>query len=151
MRNLITKSLFIFALTGTSFAMAAESGTTIETADNADYRIVQLSDLNKEEIESLCKKNMEGVVLSIEGSTISFSVTLGSDLLVAGKHTPRQVKVMKPCFIKCEKGVHYFSSDFKNWKRFKEFFDNDLDVTFHIDDKTNLVNINLHIELTEIQ
>lgn len=151
MKNLITKSLFIFALTGTSFAMAAESGTTIETADNANYRIVQLSDLNKEEIASFCEANMEGVILSIEGSTISFSVTLGSDLLAAGKHTPRKVKVMKPCFIKCEKGVHSFSSDYVVWKPFKEFFDNDMDVTFHIDDKTNLVNINLHIELTEIE
>lgn len=147
MKNLITKSTLIFALTGASFGIASDSGTAIENTANPEYQIIQMSDLNKDELKQFCRGKMDGVIISIEGTTLSFNISLNSNIFEGEKHTPRKVKVLKPCFMKCEKGTHYFSSDYRTWQTFKDFFENELDVSMNVDEQTYLVNINLHLDL----
>lgn len=147
MKNLIRKSVFIFALTGASLGIASDNETFIDNATNREYRILSATELNQLDIKDFCRGKMEGVILSIEGTTLSFNIELDSNIFQGEKHTPRKVRVLKPCFMKCEKGVHYFSSNYRTWKTFTEFFRNNLDVSVDIDEETYLVNINLHLDL----
>lgn len=141
MNKLIMKSALIFAFMGTSFVTASDNQVDIE------YRVLTIADLTKDDIERFCKGKMDGVILSIEGTTLSINVDIKSNLFEGEKHTPRKVKVLKPCFMKCSRGTHYFSSDYRTWHTFKAFFDQDLDISMDIDEQTYLVNITLHLDL----
>lgn len=145
MNRLIIKSALIFAFVGTSFVTGSENEVAVE--DNMEYRILAAEDLEKEEITQFCKGNMDGVILSIEGTTLSLNVDLKSNVFDGEKHSSRKVKVLKPCFMKCEKGKHYFSSDYRTWQLFKDFFHADLGVNIDIDEATYLVNITLELDL----
>lgn len=147
MNSLITKSALIFAFFGTSFIIAADN--EVDTENYQECRMLAAADLNKDEIDLFCKGKIEGVILSIEGTTLSINVDLKSNIFEGEKHTPRKVKVLKPCFMKCSGGKHYFSSDYRNWHTFKDFFDRDLDVSVDIDEQTYLVNITLHLDLNQ--
>lgn len=148
MNTLIMKSALIFALVGTSFVIASDHEVDIENyQENTECRVLAAADLNKDEIEQFCKGKMDGVILSIEGTTLSINVDLISNIFEGEKHLPRKVKVLKPCFMKCSAGKHYFSSNYKTWHLFKDFFDQDLDVSVDIDENTYLVNITLHLDL----
>lgn len=137
------KSALIFAFVGTSFVTASDTQVDIED------RVRSAADLNEEEIQQFCKGKMDGVILSIEGTTLSINVDLISNIFEGEKHVPRKVKVLKPCFMKCAEGKHYFSSDYRTWYLFKDFFDQDLDASIDIDNQTYLVNITLHLDLNQ--
>lgn len=145
MNKLVIKSAFIFALIGTSFVTASDDQMVVD--GNREYKILAVEDLKNEEIKQFCRGKMDGVILSIEGTTLSINVDLKSNIFDGEKHSPRKVTVLKPCFMKCEEGRHYFSSDYKTWQVFKDFFDTDLDVSIDIDEATYLVNITLHLDL----
>ena len=121
------KSTLIFAFLGTSFVTASNENIVVE--ENMEYRILAANDLQNEEIKQFCRGKMDGVILSIEGTTLAINVDLKSNIFDGEKHSPRKVKVLKPCFMKCEGGRHYFSSDYKTWQLFKDFFDTDLDLS----------------------
>lgn len=149
MKNLIAKSTFIFVLIGASLGIASDS--IIDEETNKEYRVMSPAELSETDIQQFCKGNMEGVVLSIEGTTLLVNIDLNSDIFEGQTHTARRIKVLKPCFMKCSKGVHSFSSDYRNWKPFKEYFDTDLDVSMDICPETSLVKLTLYLDLHEKQ
>lgn len=145
MKNLITKSALIFALTGASLGIAFDK--IIDEETNREYRIMSSTELSETDVKEFCRGNMEGVILSIEGTTLSVDVELDSNIFDGKTNTARKVKVLKPCFMKCEKGVHYFSSNYRTWKTFKEFFDTTLDASIDICQETYLVKLTLHLNV----
>lgn len=145
MKKLITKGMFIFALLGGSLSIASQ--TFIDDATNKEYSVMSTTELGEAGIERFCKGEMDGVILSIEGATLLVDVELNSNIFEGKIHTPRKITVLKSCFMKCEKGIHSFSSDYRNWKPFREFFDTDLDVSVDICPETSLVKLTFHLDL----
>lgn len=137
------RSALIFALTGASLGIASD--TVIDDQTNKEHRIIYAENLSETDIKEFCRQGMEGAYLSIEHTDLLFDLDIDSNVFEIKDPKPVKAKVLKSAFFKCEDGIHYFSSDYRTWKKFRDFFT----VSISICPETSLVKVTLHLNVPE--
>lgn len=143
MRNLLIKSAFIFSITGASLSIASD--TMIDDETHKEHRIISAADLNETDIEKFCLEGMEGAHLSIENTELIFDLDIDSNIFKIEDPKPVKAKVLKTAFLKCEGGKHYFSYDYRTWRRLRDY----LTISISLCPETKLVKITLHLNVPE--
>ena len=112
-----------------------------------ECRVVALQDMNNEMLEGFFTGKIPGVVLECtEGLNLPFNLMLkGQYLVLDSADSASTIKILKKCFIKCEKNEVFFSSDLKSWKTFQDFFTGAIGVSVSVDQGTPTVCLNLEL------
>lgn len=151
MRKLITGGLLL-ALAGASVAFAANHSVQIGGSSthimDARYRVISLSELTPDMVEDFFMgENGPSFVLECsEGSILPFRLSLKGEFLnLELDDTPSTIKVMKTCFINRVGDKFLFTTDFKSWKNFEEFFTGVVGISLNVEEGIPTVGFNLEL------
>lgn len=151
MRKLITGGLLL-ALAGASVAFSANHSVQIGGSSphimDTRYRVIPLSELTPDMVEDffLGKKGPSFVLECTEESILPFRLSLNGDFLnLELEDTPSKIKVMKTCFINRVEDTFLFTTDFKAWKKFEEFFTGVVGISLNVEEGSPTVGFNLEL------
>lgn len=111
----------------------------------ADQKIVSLSELTDENVESFTKGKLQDMVVKCPaGMVLPLTLSLQGEFLESDGHS--SVKILKTCLVKCLGETFLFSLDGKNWKEFSAFFTGNLSVEFHNTDNGPFVGVHCGLQ-----
>ena len=120
--------------------LVAAMGTAVLFA--ADQKVVSLSELTDENVESFTRGKLQDAVIKCPaGTVLPLTLSLKGEFLAIETEGRPSVKILKTCFAKCVGEAFLFSLDGKNWKEFSEFFTGNLSVEFHNTDNGPFVGV----------
>jgi len=146
MRKLIRGSV-CFLLAGFSALFAAnQNGAALDILETKG-QVIALRELTKEMVEDFFTgKTPQAILECTEGSNLPLYLSLkGEFLALEGEAPSIKIRVLKTCFIKCQKESFFFSSDLENWKEFDEFFTGEVGVCLNIEDETPVARLNIDL------
>ncbi len=125
-----------------SFAITA----TCLAAQCKTINVIPLSEITNETLQELFEGKRPNIALECsEGLNLPLTISISGDMLDAVSDGYTSIKVLKNCYIRCEKGFLLFSTDLNDWKDFSTFFTGSIGFSLSVENEEPTASLNCEL------